>query len=75
MKLYTVTIRGRKYYFSGVLTPEAIQASERYCLDLELNNKNTHHATLFEYLLKYIESTLGFAVIPISVEHIFRINY
>ncbi|MBO5716409.1 MAG: hypothetical protein J6S23_08490 [Clostridia bacterium] len=75
MKLYTVTIRGRKYYFFGDLTPKAIQASERYCLDLELNNKNTHHAKLFDYLVKYIESTLGFTVIPISIEHIFRINY
>lgn len=75
MKLYTVTIRGRKYYFSGNLTQKAIQACDLFCLDLELNYKDTPHETLFEYLLKYIESTLGFSVNPIAVDHIFRINY
>ena len=75
MKLYVVTIRGRKYYFSGDLTSEAIQASERYCLDMEVNNTDTNHATLFKHLLKYIDSTLGYAVVPICVDHIFRINY
>ena len=75
MKLYTVTIRGRKYYFSGYLTQEAKQNCDLFCLDLELNYKDTHHETLFEYLLKYIESTLGFSVNPIAVDHIFRINY
>lgn len=75
MKLYTATIRGRKYYFSGDLTPEAIRASEQFCLNLEMNAPNAHHQTLFECLLKYIELDLEFEVVSINVEHIFRINY
>ncbi len=75
MKLYTITIRGRKYYFFAELTDEAIQASEQFCINLEVNSKTAHHKTLFECFLKYIKTTLGLNVIPVSVEHIFRINY
>ena len=75
MKLYAVTIRGRKYYFSGDLTPEAIEAIEQFCLNLEMNKNNAHHQILFESVLKYTVSSLGFEIIPINIEHIFRINY
>lgn len=75
MKLYTVTIRGFKYYFSGNLTPEAITASENYCLKLERISKSVNAATLFDHLTNYIASELGLPVTPVTVEHIFRINY
>ncbi len=75
MKLYTVTIRGYKYYFSGNLTCENIQASEQFCLKLEMDAKFTDAATLFTRLLEYIESDLGVAVTQVKIEHIFRVNY
>lgn len=75
MKLYTVTIRGFKYYFSGDLTPEVIQASEQYCLKLEAGAKSYNTIILFKRLLSYIESDLGISVTQVNVEHIFRINY
>ena len=75
MKLYTVTIRGFKYYFSGNLTPEAITASENFCLKLERNSKTVNTATLFELLIDYIVSELGLSATPVTVEHVFRINY
>ena len=75
MKLYTVTIRGFKYYFSSDLTPEAISASESFCLKLERDGKSVNAAALFDCLINYIASELGVPVTPVSVEHIFRINY
>ncbi len=75
MKLYTVTIRGFKYYFSGNLTPEAINASESFCIKMEKEGKSVNTAALFDHLINYIASELGIRVTPINVEHIFRINY
>lgn len=75
MKLYTVTIRGTKFYFSGDLTSEVIQASEQYCLKLEADAKSYSTIILFKLLLSYIESDLGISVTQVNVEHIFRINY
>lgn len=75
MKLYTVTIRGFKYYFSGDLTFEAIQASEQFCHKLEENAKSTDTATLFTLLISYIKSDFGVSVTQVNIDHIFRINY
>ena len=69
MKLYSVTIRGFKYYFSGDLTSEAVTSIENFCLKLKMNSTSTDKTTLFEH------SELGLTVTPINVEHIFRINY
>ena len=75
MKLYSVTIRGFKYYFSGDLTSEAVTSIENFCLKLKTNSTSTDKTTLFEHLINYIASELGLTVTPINVEHIFRINY
>lgn len=75
MKLYTVTIRGFKYYFSGNLTPEAIAASENFCLKLERDNKSVNTDKLFDRLIDYIFTELRVPVIPVKVAHVFRINY
>lgn len=74
MKLYTVTIRGYKYYFSGNLTSEAITNSENFCLKLEKDCKSVNAATLFDRLINYISSELGLSITPVNIEHIFRIN-
>lgn len=75
MKLYTVTIRGFKYYFSANLTPEAINAIEGFCLKLEKGGKSFNVDTLFNLLANYISSELQLPIIPVKIEHIFRINY
>lgn len=75
MKLYTVTIRGFKYYFSANLTPEAINAIKYFCLKLERDSKSVDTAALFDRLISYIASELGLPITPVNVEHIFRINY
>lgn len=75
MRLYTVTIRGFKYYFSGNLTHEAVIAIENFCLKLESNSKSVDTTMLFQYLINYIASELELSATPVNVEHIFRINY
>lgn len=75
MKLYTVTIRGYKYYFYGNLSTEAINSIENVCINLERNSKSDDAVILFEYLVKHITLDLRFPITPVNVEHIFRINY
>lgn len=75
MGLYAVTIRGYKYYFSGNLTSEAINAIESFCQNLERNSKSVDAVALFDRLISYISSELGLPISPVNVEHVFRINY
>lgn len=75
MNLYTATIRGFKYYFSGNLTPDAIQAIEQFCLKLRTVDKSVDANEIFNRLLNYINSNMGLSATSINVEHIFRINY
>ena len=75
MNLYAVTIRGFKYYFSGDLSLQAIQASENFCLTLKKDANSFDTNILFERLLSYIDSELGLSVTPVNIEHIFRVNY
>lgn len=75
MKLYTVTIRGFKYYFYGDLTIDAINATEKFCRRLEVDGKADNATVSYERLINYIVSELGQSVTPITVEHIFRVNY
>ena len=75
MKLYTVTIRGFKYYFSGDLTPDGIIAIENFCLKLGMDGKSANAATLFERLRNYITSELDMPITSVKIEHVFRVNY
>lgn len=75
MKLYTATIRGNKFYFTGDLTAESTKAVEHYCLHLESDKSNADPKELFMHLLNHIKSDLGVSVTPVNIENIFRINF
>ncbi len=75
MKLYTVTIFGYRFYFTGNLTAEAIKGSEHFCVQLESDVNNTDPRKLFALLLDHIESVWKCSVTSVNVEHIFRINF
>lgn len=75
MKLYTVTIRGFKYYFAGDLLPGAINVIESFCLKLEREGKAVDAVVLFDRLIHYVTLELRLPITPVNVEHIFRINH
>ena len=74
MKLYIVTIRGHKFYFTGKLTDDVIKAAESLCIQLGYNGNNFDPQKLFGRLLNHLESACECQVTPVNVEHIFRIN-
>lgn len=70
MKLYSFTIRGQKFYAVGSLSQEEVEEIEKTCLQ-ESDNKNANSPyESFVKLTSMIDS-----IIPIEVNHIFRINY
>ena len=75
MKIYTATIYGHKFYFTGNLMTEAIKAVEFFCKQLESDANNTDPQELFTFLLNHIESYWDCSVTPMNIEHIFRINF
>lgn len=75
MKLYTATILGHKFYFTGQLTAEATKAADLFCVQLNAETNNFDPQKLFLLLLNHIETRGNCTVNPINVEHIFRINY
>lgn len=75
MKLYTATILGRKFYFTGQLTTEATKAAEHFCVQLDSDANNSDPKKLFMLLLNHFEANLDCLVAPVNVEHIFRINF
>ena len=75
MKLYTATIRGRKYYFTGNLNEEVIKSCDCFCRKLESAKKDVHPNILFEYMLDHINSNYKCDISQVNIDHIFRINY
>ena len=75
MKLYVVTIYGHKFYFTGQMTAQATGAAEHFCAQLDPDANNSDPQKLFMLLLDHIKSELDCSVVPVDVEHIFRINY
>lgn len=75
MKLYTITIHGHKFYFTGNLKDELITATEQFCRQLESKTNNTDPQKIFALVLRYIKSDCDCSVTPVDIEHIFRINF
>lgn len=75
MRLYIVTICGRKFYFTGDLTAEITEATEHFCIQLEPDMKNSNPQKLFFLLLNHIKTDWDCPVEPVNIEHIFRINF
>lgn len=75
MKLYTVTICGCKYYFTGDLTPDDVKSAEKLCAEIKADTTypDSHH--LFMLLINHLNSNTHSTVAPINIEHIFRINF
>lgn len=77
MKLYTINIRGKKFYFTSnhPLSIETIQAGEQFCKFITMNDESSDAATLYGKFLIHMTVTLRQNITPITIDHIFRINY
>ena len=70
MKLYSFTIRGQKFYAVGSLSQEEVEEIEKTCI--QESNKIDAYSP-YESFVRLI--TMTDSIIPIEVNHVFRINY
>lgn len=74
MKLYSVSISGKKYYFYGEISPSIIGMIEDYCRSHN-NDESVHDPeTAFSELYRYVRYKLQCSISPVSIERVFRIN-
>ena len=73
MKLYSVSISGKKYYFLGKIPSSIIGFIDDYC-DNYLNNSTRDPEIAFSELYKYVCYDLQCNINPVDIEHVFRIN-
>ena len=69
MNLYTFFIYGYKYYAVGSLTQNEIEKIEAICKEVSSHSCSSGPQSVYERILQQANS-----VVPITVEHIFRIN-
>lgn len=74
MELYSVTIRGYKYYFCGNLSQNDCSEIDAVCTGLSSDNSSSSADELFQKLTRYISAELRTEIYTIQPEHIFRIN-
>ena len=73
MKLYSVSISGKKYYFLGEIPSSIIGLIDDYCDNS--HNDSTHDPVMvFSKLYRYVRYKLQCNICPVNIEHVFRIN-
>ena len=75
MRLYAVTIRGKKYYFRSNLSNDDLLSVESFCRYLTDKDTVEESNEQFNTLLSYIRTVLKRQTTPTQIEHVFRINY
>ena len=74
MKLYAITISGKKFYFWGEMPSCVVQEIDNRCREISGRTTNKNAQKVFNSILEYIVINYDCQVIPSRIEHIFRIN-
>lgn len=75
MELYTVTIRGYKYYFCGNISQSDCVKIDSVCVKFSSGGRSSCTPDeLFHKLIRFISSEYEVAISPIQPKYIFRIN-
>ncbi len=74
MELYSVTIRGYKYFFCGNLSQNDCSKIDAVCTGLSSDNSSSSADDLFQMLVRRISAEFRTEIYRIQPKHIFRIN-
>lgn len=75
MKIYSVTIRGHKFYFTGDLPPSIVKEIDLLCGKLSLYPSCIEPAKLFAIFSDSIRLNFGYSITSIGIDHVFRVNF
>ena len=74
MKLYSVSISGKRYHFLGEIPLSLVSLIEDYCGSQNNDILSHDSEKAFSELYRFVRYELKCNIIPIDIEHVFRIN-
>lgn len=74
MKLYSVTIRGAKFYFEAQISDEQYKIIDIICGIIQKENHIYCAEDTFSLFINRISTEMNILVTPIRISHVFRID-
>lgn len=74
MKLYSITIHGRKFYFEAQLSEKKCKLIDKICINIQNERLTDFPEDIFASFVKAISEETNTSVIPIGISHVFRIG-
>lgn len=74
MKLYSVTIRGTKFYFIAQIPEEMCKHIDKICQIMQSKWLTDQPEDIFSSFVKMILKETNTSVIPIGISYVFRIG-
>ena len=74
MKLYSVTIRGIKFYFEAQISDEQYKLIDKICGIIQEENQMYCAEDTFSLFAQIISTEINIPVTPIRISHVFRID-
>ena len=74
MKLYSVTIRGIKYYFEAQISDEQYKLVNKMCETIQEESQMYCAEDVFLLFINRILTETNILVTPVQISHVFRID-
>ena len=74
MKLYSVTIRGLKFYFEAQISDEQYKLVNKICEKIQEESQKCCAEDIFSLLTNRILTETNILVTPVQISHVFRID-
>ena len=74
MKLYSVTIRGIKFYFEAQISDEQYKLVNKICEKIQEESQKCCAEDIFSLLTNRILTETNILVTPVQISHVFRID-
>lgn len=74
MKLYSLTIRGIKFYFEAQISDEKCKFIDKTCQLIQQQYLTDCPEDIFALFVKIVSKEMKISVIPIEISHVFRIG-
>ena len=74
MKLYSVTIRGLKFYFEAQISDEQYKSIDRICETIQEESQMYCAEDIFSLFTNRILTETNIPVTPVRISHVFKID-
>lgn len=74
MKLYSISISGKRYHFLGEIPLPLVSLIDDYCGSYNNGNSSDDPDKAFSELYRFVRYELKCNINPFDIDHVFRIN-